>query len=60
MNENKDYKLTNDQFCEIDHLKRMIDLNASRIKTLCNSDLTEMQYGFELGQIYSNLNQLVV
>jgi len=51
------YIITEDQFESIEFLKRMFEIDADRIKDLCNSEKSDIEYGFELGQIHSHLRE---
>lgn len=53
----KKYTITEEQFDEIEHYRRMFELNAERIKTLCSEERDDVVYGFELGQIHSHLRE---
>lgn len=51
------YKITQSQFEDIDHLKRMFEHNAERIRKLCSEERSDVVYGFELGEIHSHLRE---
>ena len=52
--ENK-YVITKEQLDFIDYIKDMLNVNAETIKKLCNEEKSDIQYGFELGNVYSHL-----
>ena len=49
--------ITLEQLESIEHLQRMFRLNSDLIKDLCNQEQDDVVYGFELGKIYSNLEE---
>lgn len=52
--------ITQEQIEDIEHIKRMFNLNAERIEKLCSVERGDIQYGFELGQIYSHLKEMFI
>lgn len=52
---NNKYLITQEQLGEIEHYRRMFELNADIIKDLCSSEKDDIVYGFELGQMHSHL-----
>lgn len=54
MREDRKYTITQEQLETLEHYKNMFNLTADRIKTLCDSEKSDIVYGFELGQIYSH------
>jgi hypothetical protein len=55
-----EYKITEEQVESIYDLKRGFEYNASLIKNLCASEKDDVVYGFELGEIHSNLRDCFV
>jgi hypothetical protein len=55
-----DYFITQEQLEIIEHYKRMFELNAERINTLCSSEKDDIVYGFELGEMHSHLRQCFI
>lgn len=51
----KEYLITQEQLEQIEHYKRMFELNADLVKELCSSEKHDIVYGFELGKIHSHL-----
>ena len=51
----KEYKITQEQFEDIQHYKRMFELNAEYIQGLCSDEKPDIVYGFELGKMHTNL-----
>lgn len=51
----KKYFITQEQLENIEHYKRMFELNADYIKDLCNGEKDDIVYGFELGRMHSHL-----
>lgn len=49
------YLITQEQLEQIEHYKRMFDLNADLVRDLCNSEKHDIVYGFELGKMHSHL-----
>lgn len=49
------YFITQDQFEQIDYFKRMFDTKSDWIKELCSTEKSDINYGFELGQMYNYL-----
>jgi len=49
------YYITDDQLRFLEHYKTMFDMVANDVKGLSTKDNTDIQHGFELGRIYSNL-----
>lgn len=54
------YLITQEQLQYIEHYKRMFEMNAERIKNLCSGEKDDVVYGFELGQMYTNLRDCFV
>lgn len=50
-----EYLITKKQVDDLEFYKEMFAEHADRIKELCNLEKEDISYGFELGQIYSNL-----
>ena len=46
------FYITDEQFIEIEYFQRMFEFNAERIKTLCKEERSDIEYGFELGEIH--------
>ena len=55
-----DYFITQEQLETIEHYKRMFEVNAERIKTLCRSEKDDIVYGFELGEMHYHLRDCFV
>lgn len=53
--EDKRYYITKDQYDSLVHLKRMFEYQAERVHALCQTERGDIEYGFELGQIYAAL-----
>jgi hypothetical protein len=49
------YLITQEQLEQIEHYKRMFELNANLVRDVCNSEKDDIVYGFELGKMYSHL-----
>jgi hypothetical protein len=49
------YLITQEQLEQIEHYKRMFELNADLVRDLCNSEKDDVVYGFELGKMHSHL-----
>ena len=54
------YLITQEQLEQIEHYKRMFELNADLIKDLCNSEKDDIVYGFELGKMHSHLRDCFI
>lgn len=52
--ENK-YYITEEQYKDIKHYTEMFEHGAESIKQLCKREFTDMEYGFELGEIHNVL-----
>jgi hypothetical protein len=57
---NGNYYITQDQLENIEHYKRMFELNAETIQQLCNSEKDDVVYGFELGKMHSHLRDCFI
>lgn len=55
MTKEQKYSITQEQLEQIEHYKRMFELNADLIKNLCAFEKDDIIYGFELGIIYYQL-----
>ena len=53
----KKYEITQSQLFQLQHFKRMFELAADDIKTLCAEERADIVYGFRLGEVHSNLRQ---
>jgi hypothetical protein len=51
------YYITQEQFEEIQHYKRMFEYDAEEIKDLCGSEKDDIVYGFRLGELHTHLRQ---
>jgi len=51
----KKYFITQDQFDNISHFKRMFELHAESINDLCKTEKDDVVYGFELGKLHTYL-----
>jgi len=61
INMNRDrYLIDDEQLYRITHYKDMFELNANEIKALCDDEKSDIVYGFELGQIFSNLRKCFI
>jgi hypothetical protein len=49
-------KITSEQYEEFMHYQRMFQLNSQRIRELCATERSDIEYGFELGQIVKHLD----
>ena len=54
------YLITQEQLEQIEHYKRMFELNADLVKDLCNSEKDDVVYGFELGKMHSHLRHCFI
>ena len=54
------FKVTPDQFEDLEHYKTMFERNADRIENLCNSEKDDIVYGFELGGMHSHLRDCFI
>lgn len=54
------YLITQDQLEQIEHYKRMFELNADLVRDLCNSEKDDVVYGFELGKMHSHLRDCFI
>ena len=54
------YLITQEQLEQIEHYKRMFELNADLVKDLCNSEKDDVVYGFELGKMHSHLRDCFI
>jgi hypothetical protein len=52
--ENK-YYVTKEQLRFFEHYQNMFDRTAKNIRELCSTETSNMEFGFELGKIYSSL-----
>ena len=50
-----DYRINQEQLENIEHYKRMFELNAEQIEGLCKEERHDIVYGFELGKIHTHL-----
>ena len=55
---NAEYYITSEQLEDILHYKNMFELEAERINTLCKCERDDIEMGFELGKIHSQLREL--
>ena len=56
----KKYIINQEQLSQIEHYKDMFKFHAEMIQGLCNSEKPDISYGFELGQVYTNLTNYYV
>ena len=49
--------ITADQLETIEHYQRMFRLNSETIQRLCSEEQDEVVYGFELGKVYTHLEE---
>jgi hypothetical protein len=56
----KNYLITQEQLEQIEHYKRMFELNAELIQELCHNEKDDIVYGFELGKMHSHLRQCFI
>jgi len=59
-NQKRKYIVTEEQIKDIEHYKRMFELNAERIQKLCVQERSDIEYGFELGQIHTHLRECFI
>ncbi len=45
--------ITNDQFEQIEHYRRMFEMHGDTIRDLCNGEKDDVVYGYELGKLHS-------
>lgn len=53
----KEYKITEEQFEQLTYFKRMFEFNAQLVEDVCKEEKRDIEYGFELGKIHSNLRK---
>lgn len=51
----KDYYIDSEQLYLIRHFKEMFDYFAKDIKELCKEEHYDIEYGFKLGEVHTNL-----
>jgi len=56
----KEYLISQEQLEQIEHFRRMFELNANLIKDLCSDEKSDVVYGFELGKMYTHLRECFV
>jgi len=49
--------ITKEQFKDLEHLAEMFNHNAEEIRNLCSTEKSDINYGFELGQMYKHLKE---
>ena len=49
----KEYKITQEQFEQIQHFKRMFEIIADDLSGLCKDEKPDIVYGFELGKLHT-------
>jgi len=49
--------ITAEQLETIEHYQRMFRLNSETIQRLCSEEQDEVVYGFELGKVYTHLEE---
>lgn len=54
------YIITQEQLEQIEHYKRMFELNANLVRDLCDSEKDDIVYGFELGKMHSHLRDCFI
>lgn len=47
------YYITKEQFENLQHFTRMFEMTAETVKKLCETERSDIEYGFELGQVYN-------
>lgn len=53
--------ITQEQFKSIEHFKRMFEVASENVMGLAkNSEIGEVELGFELGRIYTDLRQFAM
>ena len=52
------YKITKEQLRIIEHNVQMIAMERESINELCKQERADINYGFELGKIYSNMGNM--
>lgn len=55
-----EYKITKKQIEHFEHFISMINYNAENLRTVCNQERSDIEYGFELGNMHSHFKQLYV
>ena len=55
-----EYKITEKQIEVFQHIQSMVNENAENLRVLCNQERSDIEYGFELGNMYSHFKQLYV
>lgn len=53
-----EYKMTEKQIEDFEHIQSMVNDNAENLRFLCNQERSDIEYGFEIGNIYSHLKKL--
>lgn len=56
----REYKITLEQFEEINYFKRMFEHHAETIRQLCLSEKDDVVYGFTLGETHSHMRQCFI
>tara|TARA_R110000868_G_scaffold176916_5_gene415000 strand:+ start:11000 stop:11215 length:216 start_codon:yes stop_codon:yes gene_type:complete len=51
----KNYKITPEQFRDLQHYNRMFEHHADGVSQLCDEERSDIEYGFTLGKLHSNL-----
>jgi hypothetical protein len=54
------YLISQEQLEQIEHYKRMFELNADLVRDLCNSEKDDVVYGFELGKMHTHLRNCFI
>lgn len=49
------YEITDDQLDQLKYIRDQIDFHLDNIKELCTCERPDINYGFELGKMYSHL-----
>ena len=49
--------ITVEQLKTIEHYQRMFRVNSEKIQELCSEEQDDVVYGFELGKMYSHLEE---
>lgn len=55
-----EYKITEQQIEDFQHIQTMVNDNAENLRSLCNQERSDIEYGFELGNMYSHFKKLYI
>lgn len=55
-----EYKITEKQLGDFEHIQSLVNDNAETLRTLCKQERSDIEYGFELGNMYSHFKKLYI